>query len=62
MTRVRRTVGRLLAALRLMSHLRKVNDTKTLAKLEKCFAADWSYVRKTKELDKLLQDNKHVLV
>ena len=56
----RRTVGRLLAALRLMDHLRRSHDTQTLALVERCFSPGFTYVRKSSELDKILK--RYVLV
>ena len=53
---MRRIVGKLLAAMKLMHYLRQTHDFHTLLKVEKCFASDWSYVRKPKELEGLLRE------
>ena len=55
MTCPRRMVGRLLMAMKAMNYLRQKQDFETLAKLERCFAPDWSYVRKTRKLDEILR-------
>jgi len=55
MSRIHRAVGRLLAALRLMHHLRQSHDYTELARVERCFAPDFSYVRKTRELDSIIR-------
>jgi hypothetical protein len=53
---MRRAVGRLLAAMKLMHYLRQTQNLDVLLKVERCFAADWSYVRKPKELDSILRE------
>jgi hypothetical protein len=53
---MRRTVGRLLAALKLLSYLRQTGNVHEIMRVERCFAPDWSYVRKPKELDRILRE------
>lgn len=53
--RWKQSVGRLLASMKLMRHFVKLNDTQAIDELERCFASDFSYVRKVRVLDAIVK-------
>jgi len=47
--------GRLLATIKVLKILRKNKDEESIKSIEKCFAKNGTYVKKTKKLDGILK-------
>ena len=54
--RLRRSVGRLLASVQMLRFLAQRGRHDDVAKIESCFSACGTYVRKQRKLDRILKD------
>ena len=59
--RWKHSVGRLLAAIKLMRHFVTNNNVEAVLEIERCFAPDFTYVRKVKVLDTIIRQNARIV-